>query len=284
MGPDLARRWRLRLDRPVLRRDADTLQVGLGPCAVRLPDSEEVRRLLATLDPLAAPGHLLGSGGHAAESAQPPSAATERIVHRLREAGHLETVTEPAPGVAPRSIAVSADARVRERLGPLLREGGLSLGGDDPSVWLVVTAGPARRSLVDDLVRAQVPHLVVETIDGVRSVGPFVQPGRTACLRCIDAHHASRDPRHPLLVEQAARAAEERPTLVDPLADRLALAWAVRDLATFAYGGTPPTWSATVRFEAPGPRGADHRPLEVIRTWDRHPHCGCAWDALLDLA
>ena len=40
-----------------------------------------------------------------------------------------------------------------------------------------------------------VPHLLLTvSADGVRP-GPFVVPGVTACLRCLDAHRSERDPR-----------------------------------------------------------------------------------------
>ena len=80
---------------------------------------------------------------------------------------------------------------------------------------------------------------------GSRRIGPFVEPGRTACLRCVDAHEAEVDPRLPFLVEQAAMATDGGEP-VDPVLDRLALAWAVRDLCRYLEGDEPSTWSATV--------------------------------------
>ncbi len=59
---------------------------------------------------------------------------------------------------------------------------------------------------------------------------------------------------------------------VDPATIALALAWATRDLHTFLAGGCPGTWSASVDLDAGPP---------VLRAWERHPHCGCAWDELL---
>ena len=99
-------------------------------------------------------------------------------------------------------------------------------------------------------------------------VGPFVAPGTTACLRCVDAHCTDADPAWPLLVRQyAAASARDRadgvPEPVDPLLASLALAWAARDLACYVDGGRPSTWSATVTLH-PRP---DH-------VWRPAPGCG----------
>ena len=100
-------------------------------------------------------------------------------------------------------------------------------------------------------------------------------PGATPCLRCLDAHLTDADPSWPLLVEQYARAvrsdrADGVPEPVDAALASLALAWAARDLATYAEGGTPTTLARTVEL---GPR------LETVETkaWSPHPRCGCSW-------
>ena len=46
--------------------------------------------------------------------------------------------------------------------------------------------GEFDRTLLDDLVRDGVPHHVVRVVEGAPVVGPFVLPGETACLRCVD--------------------------------------------------------------------------------------------------
>ena len=103
---------------------------------------------------------------------------------------------------------------------------------------------------------ASLPHLVVRFgAESVR-VGPFVHPGVTACLRCLDASG-------PREITRAALGD------VDPALRTLALAWAVRDLSTWQSGHLPMTWSTTVTI------GADLQP-ELAR-WQRHPHCGCSW-------
>ena len=70
-------------------------------------------------------------------------------------------------------------------------------------MWLLVAAGgePVRETSTR-YVRADVPHLLVRDAGARVTVGPFVEPGRTACLRCVDAHVGEGDPRRPVLVEQ----------------------------------------------------------------------------------
>jgi hypothetical protein len=182
-------------------------------------------------------------------------------------------------GDGARRVAARAGHRVGVRaVGPsypiiteLLALTGLEVDEVSPTVWLVVAPGPIVRESIDPLVRAGAPHLLVSGGGGERRIGPFVEPGRTACLRCVDAHEAEADPRRPFLVEQAALASAGGEP-VDPVLDRLALAWAVRDLCRYVEGAEPSTWSATVDV---GPAEGPH----LVR-WLRHPRCGCAWDLL----
>ncbi|QIK75656.1 hypothetical protein [Nocardioides piscis] len=118
--------------------------------------------------------------------------------------------------------------------------------------------GVADRWLVDSL-----PHLVVSVTSDEGRIGPFVDPGATACLRCLTAAGAEPGP---------APGAPAVPTLSppDPALLVLTLGWAVHELETWQAGELPVTWSSTITVR----RGAEP---EVTR-WLRHPHCGCAWD------
>lgn len=270
-----------------MARGPGVLQVGLDGPAVQLPDQPGTRDLLTALSRF--------PGVPDAPADRPDDSAA--TLDRLRAEGLLvvvpdsEAVPEPADQVlraqfgpdavrrrAARSaaaIVVRAAPAAEPLLGPLLTQAGLRRTdgeeGEDAVAHLVVSAGPLDRERLDPLVRSSIPHLVVSGGAGLRRVGPFVHPGHTACLRCVDAHEALRDARRPFLVAQAARAATERPPPLDPVLDALALAWAVRDLARYVEGDSPSTWSSTVDI---GPTAAP-----VALRWGRHPHCGCAWDA-----
>jgi hypothetical protein len=268
----------------VVRRDAEHLQVGIDPpLRAIVRDSPAVRALLrdlsvqpgteaaggSTLRSLRSAGLLLADGEPGSESTADPAA------RRAAEAQFGEDAARRLTERARTRVAVRAAARTRTTLLGLLRAAGLGLAtpSELPTLWLVVTTDEPPRGEIDPLVREGAQHLLV-TCGASARVGPLVVPGRTACLRCVDAHLAEPDPRRPLLVEQAARAARSIDVPpVDPTLEVLALAWAVRDLARYAEGDRPATWSATVELDHGGPA--------VRRTWDRHPHCGCAWDVVL---
>ncbi|WP_344009426.1 hypothetical protein, partial [Nocardioides lentus] len=138
---------------------------------------------------------------------------------------------------------------------------------------LLLSAGEPRRADLDPLMQDGRPHLVVATVQGRVRVGPFVVPGVTACLRCVDAHASEQDPRRPLVLEQQAAAGSPDP--VDPVLGALASATAVRDLVAWAQGGRPASWSATAWL---GDGGAT-----AERAWSPHPCCGCGWGNHLPL-
>jgi len=280
-------RLRLRPGVHVVRRDAGHLQVGIDPPhRAIVPDSAAARALLrdlateagpvaeerearAALQSLRVAGLLLEGGGPGSQLAVDPAS------RRAAEAQFGDAAGRRLAARAEARIGIRAPAGARTTAVGLLRSTGLATTapGELPTAWLVVTAGEPLRGDIDPLVQEGAPHLLVMCGAAAR-VGPLVVPGETACLRCVDAHLAEPDPRRPLVVEQAARAARGTDGApVDPTLEVLALAWAVRDLARYAEGDRPATWSATVEV--------DHTSAAVRREWERHPHCGCAWDALL---
>lgn len=282
----------------VLRRDAHTLQVGLDPHdAVVLPDDPEVRHCLellgrsaevrehetpATLDVLAEGGHLLDS-----DSLLPLIPARDSHQHTSR--AHVAALARSAGDGAAAALRSRAACRVA------LVHFGAALGGElsgdlrsllaaagirvtatgHHDVTALVGVGEPRRELADGWMRTGTPHLVVRLAEGRATVGPFVVPGRTACLRCLDAHHTDADPCWPLLVEQyALLTGRERPDAVpepvDMMVAGVASAWAARDLTSYAEGRRPSSWSTTIRFDP-------HLTSIETRSWLRHPACGCAW-------
>lgn len=145
----------------------------------------------------------------------------------------------------------------------------------DAVTGLLVCVGEPAREQLDDWLRAGVTHQVLRLVEGWAVIGPFVTPGETACLRCVDAHHTDADPSWPLLVAQHATAVtrpreDAVPEPVDPLLASLAAAWTARELVSHAEGRTPATASVTIRLD-PG--------LTALETqvWPRHPGCGCGW-------
>lgn len=237
----------------VVRRDPRHLQVGIDPPRrVVLPDEPAVRRTLAAL----VDGAPLPSDGSAGAT-----------LAALVAAGLLAPGASGSPG-AHVSVSVSGPPALTEELGVLLRAAGLAVTADG-TVRVIVAHGALRRETVDPLVRCGTCHLVATTTPWGWELGPFVVPGVTACLRCIDAAHAERDPHRGVVLDQVAAAGLPGP--VDPATRALALAWLTRDLLAYGRGDRPTTWSATVEIGQGMPRQ---------HPWLRHPHCGCAWDAL----
>jgi len=268
----------------VLRRSRDELQIGIGPQGrVRLTDTEPVRRTL---------GHLLRG------EAVPDDPETRLVLDTLAPVLVDGTGLLPA-GVAASDAAAAAlldpsayPARLEARrqatvsvsgeLGaadprPLLAAAGVRTaveGAQDVAVALILRAGEIDRAELDPLVRSRTAHLLVRMIEGHAVVGPLVAPGRTACLRCIDAHRALAEPQAATLAIRHAMASNDRrdgvAEPVDTSLATLAVAWAVRDLVTLVEGGTPAAWSSTVHLSPT---------LDSVTRaeWLRHPACGCGW-------
>ncbi len=250
---------RLRPGLHVLRRDAASVQVGLdAPHRLILPADE---RCLALLEALR---HGVQSG--------PWDDVESRIVHDLRLAGLLDEHPAPPPrphvvGLHDRELPGAA-----EQLTDLLQAAGDVVVSDDPGPDLVVAlaAAPLPRTVVDPWLADGTVHLVVAGTGypGGLRIGPLVEPGVTACVRCVDAAESERDPRRPLLLEQLAT---RTPGPLEPAVLALAVAWAARDVLGFLARRQATTWSATVDLGGGVP---------LVRRWPRHPECGCCWDDL----
>ncbi|MCW2866958.1 MAG: hypothetical protein JWR20_1146 [Marmoricola sp.] len=247
----------------MVRRGPDRLQVGLHPDRRSiLPRTATVERLLLDL--------LHGTVPSA-------DAATADVVAQLRRAGCLE----PWPPADPPRVAVlehpsgAGGHDVGAGLGALLEAAGLRVTPwlSRCDVALVESWSEVDRDVLDPLLRAGTPHLVVRLVDGGAVLGPFVEPGTTACVRCTDAHRSTEDPDHVPVTTRYVHAtgALHRPEAVPHVA-ALAQAWAVRDLLAHLAGRRPATWSTTWHLPADG--GAP-----VVQEWHRHPACGCCWAA-----
>lgn len=266
----------------VRRRTAADLQIGLtGRHRLRVADTPAVRRTLAVL-----------GRGEAPRTDRETRQALAALAPALRDGDTLVQPGIPASEVAavsllhPRSAPARLQARRASRIGvlgglgslgteaePFLTRSGLALvPADEAEILLVLAAGPLDRGTSDRLVRDGLPHLLVEAIESDVVVGPFVVPGRTACLRCLDAHRAAADPLHPALVslppDQPRQDGVAAP--LHAAMATLALSWAVADLVRYVEGERPGTWSATVTC-------APDRSTIAPVGWLRHPACGCSW-------
>jgi hypothetical protein len=247
----------------LVRRDADHLQLGVDPPRrAVLRDLPEVRRLVRDL-----------AIGHRPER---PGPEAGRALAAIIDAGLL------VPGdsaersrLAQAHVTVDAPPDVTAAVSALLEAAGVRrpVRPTAPDAVLLVTHGEVPRGRLDALVRDEVPHLLVRDHGHELVVGPFVAPGLTACLRCVDCHLGEADPRRGLVVEQVATQEPLVAVPADATLRAVALSLAVRDLVTYGEGDRPATWSATFTVS----RELDLTP----RRWLRHAACGCAWgDAL----
>ena len=308
------RRPALRPGVHVLRRSRDELQVGLDPHhALVLPSGDPYRTTLDALASPAASGaaaqrydavtlSLLDDAGLlvdydtllplvpsgpgatapcprtdvAAVATATGDAVAETLARRAAHPVEVRSCGDPAAGEVARLVtdlltgggcrATAQNAASPRTVGPTPAE---------PIAAVLVVVGEPARELVDDWVRDGTPHVLLRLTEGRVLLGPFVVPGATACLRCLDAHHTDVDPAWPLLVAQYAAATERGradalPEPVDSLLATLAAAWAARDMVTYLEGRSPSTASTTLLLDAR--LGS----LEA-QTWARHPACGCSW-------
>jgi bacteriocin biosynthesis cyclodehydratase domain-containing protein len=257
--------------------DGPTLAV-LADCGL-LVDADTLLPLVPAVPAADPQGPAPGPprSGVAALAAQDGDAAGALLAARAAtQVGVLATGSPEAQDVASSLTTLLSLSRVSHRTvaGPAALPGA-EPPAEPPTTGLLVAVGEPARELLDPWVRAGVPHLLLRLVEGHAVVGPFVLPGETACLRCVDAHHTDVDPAWPLLVAQYATAVERPrhdtvPEPVDPALAALATAWAARELVSHAEGRRPPTASTTVRLDP-------HLTALETHCWPRHPACGCTW-------
>jgi hypothetical protein len=125
------------------------------------------------------------------------------------------------------------------------------------------------RARADTMMQSGLPHVWAYVRELVGVVGPFVLPGQTACLRCVDAARSDLDPAWPTLLESsAAKPLHVAPC--DPLLATLVAAWAAQEVAVWASGIRPQTYGQVIEV----PHGCG--PVELA-VFEVHPYCGCGW-------
>ncbi|GIG30471.1 hypothetical protein Cma02nite_30710 [Cellulomonas marina] len=164
-----------------------------------------------------------------------------------------------------------------------------------PDVLVVVEHGAADPARAPVLLGAGVPHLSVVVREADALVGPFVVPGRTPCLRCLDLARAADDPAWPVVAAQVVppdpglpltdglglrrragpsaaggdHAPRTRPTAEEPLLlSGVAGTLAAAHVLAAVDGRRPPSWAAVVEVALPGLLG-------VARPVHPHTRCGC---------
>lgn len=138
-------------------------------------------------------------------------------------------------------------------------------------VVVLARAGSLDPAVTDELVRSGLPHVSVVLREVTAIVGPFVLPGSTSCLRCLDLHRRDRDASWPLIAAQlAADGVRAGVGACDVALATLAASVCVLQVLQFIDGGRPATHDATLEISLP-----DWRIRR--RSWCPHPACGCCW-------
>lgn len=181
-------------------------------------------------------------------------------------------------GLGTEDLGVSRAAGVARAIRRIAPEAGIA---DDAARLpdLAILAGPVDPADAAELMRGRVPHLAVRADEAIGVVGPLVDPGRSACLRCVDLWKAARDAAWPLILAQTAGgpsaagspAASEPPLACDTvLAAATAALASAQALAFIDRAGPQPPVTANGTLELVLPDWQWHR-----RSWAPHAACTC---------
>lgn len=161
----------------------------------------------------------------------------------------------------------AAAARLLRDLAPGVRT---SAGpGTRPDVVVTVEHGVADAARSRLLMAAEVPHLSVVVREADVLVGPFVRPGSSACLRCLDLHRTDADPGWPVIAVQLAATPDVRRPAEESATAAVGGALAAGQVLAQLDGRAPTTLGACLEVALP-----DVVPRR--RGWTIHPDCGCA--------
>jgi bacteriocin biosynthesis cyclodehydratase domain-containing protein len=257
--------------RPLLWRTPQSVQLGVDPPVAVLEGVTAVQeRMLAAL--------AVGvSDSGLRMLARGADDEREQLLRAVAPALSPRTQAPPAPTVAitghdelGRAIAgllAGSDMRVAIAADPR------DLPDAVPDVAVLAAHFVVDPAVHGHWLRRDVPHLPVVLSDTGALIGPMVEPGAGPCLLCLELHRRDADEAWPAVATQllGRRSRAHRPVLVAEAA-----AAAARMLLRRLAEGSGAADS--VRID-----GVDGE--RAIRSWERHPECGCAGiDALVSPA
>ena len=305
--PPLPQRPRLLPGLPVLWRGDGTVQIGLDPRHAVVVDrlSPDMVRVLRELDGRHTLQGLLDLG--AQDGKDETRSELTGLLSALAGAGVLDRDStdspvapqrEPPPGLigdagiwalrtgracadilAERgrtTVHVHGSGRVGDALVAMLRSAGTGtvrrVAKRSRSIPdFAVLIGPVLQDhqLRTTLMADGVPHLAVELHEVSAHVGPFVVPGRTSCLTCVDLRRSERDPAWGVVSSQLGTLAPPEELICAHGAAVVAAGQLLLMLAhSGGAAGVPPTWNGAIELDPV-------RGKAFLRALPPRQGCGC---------
>ncbi len=158
---------------------------------------------------------------------------------------------------------------------------------------LIISTSPPDPELLAEWMRGNTPFFLIDGLDRDNlTFGPFVNPGKDACPRCIDLHCLDRDPNWNSVT--LAHFLDRRRELSTPLAMLGASVGAIFALAQLDYldqlahldrvnsidRNIQSADQRSSQFQLRGKTitySASELMHPIVRRWSRHPLCGCSW-------
>jgi hypothetical protein len=160
---------------------------------------------------------------------------------------------------------------------------------------LIIATSPPDPELLAEWMRGNTPFFLIDGLDRDNlTFGPFVNPGKDACPRCIDLHCLDRDPNWNSV--SLAHFLDRRRELSSPLAMLGASIGAIFALAQLDQLVHPDRVDQMSRMDSMDQNKAENQRSSqfqlrgktitysaselthpIIRRWSRHPLCGCFW-------
>lgn len=246
----------------VLRRDADHLQVGTSPGVV-IHDRPGLYPFLRGLD---GTRDLTTLRRHALRDHPELDSDVADVLAPLVAVGAVVDTPDLAPPRLRLAVAHDGPSTAFAHLvGSLAAAVNLDVS-PEPDLTVRISSGEPDRTTLADATVTGAAHLVV-VLDGENvRIGPFVVPGQSPCLDCLDRHRSGWDPAWPALIPQFGAA--QRHSL-SALTESAAAAEVTAQCLQFAHGRLPRSASEVTVV------GADRVPRSVSPS-HFHPRCGCS--------
>lgn len=289
-----------------LWRDQDTVQLGVdsrraiavagargAAHVIRLLDGSRSRdQIVADASRLGVPAavaeHVIALLAAAGAIIDFPADALRSMPRELRL--HLAPVlavaslsSQDADGgvrlLARRSVAVvqvHGNGAIADLAADLLTRSGIAAGVTDTEQLtndrdpdLTILVGYRQPEQLAELHQRRLPHLAVCVSEAIGVVGPLVQPGRTACLRCLDFARVDRDSAWPLILAQLP-ASRMDATASDPVLATAVAAQAAAQALAFVDRSEQDAATVNGTLELAMPTWQWRR-----RSWPPHQACTC---------